>query len=94
MDLLRGEVSRAVQQQQIAALVEHQRLEGLTALQFKLLKRRFENLQISRDQLQRDYQDAETQREQLQLRGEHLQAQHQRLQAEVEALLKKGGLLS
>jgi FtsZ-binding cell division protein ZapB len=44
--------------------------------------------------LQRDYQDAETQREQLQLRGEHLQAQHQRLQAEVEALLKKGGLLS
>jgi len=62
--------------------------------ELKLLKRRFQNLQISRDKLQRDYQDAETQREQLQLRGEHLQAQHQRLQAEIEALLKKGGLLS
>ena len=62
--------------------------------ELKLLKRRFENLQISRDQWQRDYQHAEAQREELQLRGEHLQAQHQRLQAEVEALLKKGSLVS
>lgn len=62
--------------------------------ELKLLKRRFENLQISRDQWQRDDQQAEAQREELQLRGEHLQAQHQRLQAEVEALLKKGSLVS
>jgi FtsZ-binding cell division protein ZapB len=61
--------------------------------ELKLLKRRFENLQISRDQWQRAYQHAEAQREQLQLRGEHLQAQAERLQAEVEALSKKGGLL-
>jgi FtsZ-binding cell division protein ZapB len=62
--------------------------------ELKLLKRRFENLQMSRDKLQQDYQHAETQRAQLQLRGEHLQVQHQRLQAEIEALLKKGGLIS
>jgi len=61
--------------------------------ELKLLKRRFENLQISRDQWQRAYQHAEVQREQFQLRGEHLQAQAERLQAEVEALSKKGGLL-
>ena len=60
----------------------------------KLLKRRFENLQLSRDQWQQDYQQAEAQREQLQARGEHLQAQHQQLQVQVEALLKKGALVS
>jgi len=65
----------------------------LAKYELKLLKRRFENLQISRDQWQRAYQHAEVQREQLQLRGEHLQAQAERLQAEVEALSKKGGLL-
>lgn len=62
--------------------------------ELKLLKRRFENLQISRNQWQQGYQQAESQREQLQARGEHLQAQHQQLQAQVEALSKKGGLLS
>jgi FtsZ-binding cell division protein ZapB len=56
----------------------------------KLLKRRFANLQLSRDQSQHDYQQAEAQRVQLQARGEHLQAQQQQLQAQVEALLKKG----
>ena len=65
-----------------------------TKYQLKLLKRRFENLQLSRDRWQRDYQQAEAQREQLQARGEHLQAQHQQLQAQVEALLKKGVLVS
>ena len=65
-----------------------------TKYELKLLKRRFENLQFSRDQWQQDYQQAEAQREQLQARGEHLQAQHQQLQAQVEALLKKGDLVS
>ena len=65
-----------------------------TKYQLKLLKRRFENLQLSRDQWQQDYQQAEARREQLQARGEHLQAQHQQLQAQVEALLKKGDLVS
>ena len=37
-----------------------------TKYELKLLKRRFENLQISRDQWQQCYQQAETQREQLQ----------------------------
>ena len=63
-----------------------------TKYKLKLLKRRFENLQLSRDQWQQCYQQAEAQREQLQARGEHLQAQHQQLQAQVEALLKKGAL--
>ena len=62
--------------------------------ELKLLKRRFENLQFSRDQWQQDYQQAEAQREQLQARGEHLQAQQQQLQVQVEALLKKGTLVS
>ena len=62
--------------------------------ELKLLKRRFENLQLSRDQWQQDYQQAEAQREQLQARSEHLQAQHQQLQAQVEALLKKGAIVS
>ena len=63
--------------------------------ELKLLKRRFRNLQISRDQWQQCYQQAETLREELQVRGEHLQAQHQQLQAQVEALVKKGrGVLS
>jgi FtsZ-binding cell division protein ZapB len=60
----------------------------------KLLKRRFENLQLSRDQWQRDYQQAAAQREQLHARGEYLQAQHQQLQAQVEVLLKKGAIVS
>ena len=62
--------------------------------EIKLLKRRFENLQISRDQWQQSYQQAEAQREQLQARGEHLEAQHQQLQAQVEALSKRGGIFS
>ena len=62
--------------------------------ELKLLKRRFENLQISRDQWQQGYEQGEAQREQLQARSEHLEAQHQQLQAQVEALSKKGGILS
>lgn len=65
-----------------------------TKYELKLLKRRFENLQLSRDQWQHDYQQAAAQREQLQARGEYLQAQHQQLQAQVEALLKKGAIVS
>ena len=62
--------------------------------ELKLLKRRFENLQISRDLWQQDYQEAAVQREQLQARNEHLQAQQQQLQAQLETLSKKGSLLS
>jgi len=65
-----------------------------TKYELKLLNRRFENLQLSRDQWQHDYQQAEAEREQLQARGEHLEAQHQQLQTQVEALLKKGALVS
>jgi FtsZ-binding cell division protein ZapB len=65
-----------------------------TKYELKLLKRRFQNLQLSRDQWQHDYQQVAAQREQLQARGEHLQAQHQQLQAQVEALLKKGAIVS
>ena len=62
--------------------------------ELKLLKRRYAKLQLRRDQSQQDYQHAEAQRVQLQARGEHLQAQHQQLQAQVEALLKKGAIVS
>ena len=54
--------------------------------ELKLLKRRFENLQIGCDRLRQCYQQAETQREQLQMRSEHLQAQ-------IDALEKKGALI-
>lgn len=65
-----------------------------TKYELKLLKRRFKNLQRSRDQWQQDCQQAEAQCEQLQARGEHLQTKHQELQAQVEALLKKGAVVS
>lgn len=65
-----------------------------TKYDLKLLKRRFENLQLSRDQWQQDYQQVVAQRAELQARSEHLQAQQQQLQAQVEGLLKKGGLVS
>ena len=42
--------------------------------EFKLLKRRFENLQKNRDLWRQRNQESETEREQLQVRGEHLQA--------------------
>lgn len=59
--------------------------------QFKLLKRRFENLEKNRDLWQQRYQEAENERLQLQAQCEHLQAQNQKLQAEMEASPKKGG---
>ena len=65
-----------------------------TKYELKLLKRRFENLQLNRDQWRQDYQQAEAKREELQARSEHLQAEHRQLQAQVEALLKKGYLVS
>ncbi len=58
--------------------------------QFKLLKRRFENLQKNRDLWQQRSRDAETQCDQFQARCEHLHAQNQKLQARIEALSKKG----
>ncbi len=60
--------------------------------QFKLLKRRFENLQKNRDLWQQRYRKADTGREQLQAQCEHLQAQNQKLQAQVEAISKKGAI--
>jgi chromosome segregation ATPase len=65
-----------------------------TKYELKLLNRRFENLQLSRDQWQHDYQQAESERQQLQARGEHLEAQRQQLQTQIEALLKKGAIVS
>ncbi len=62
--------------------------------EFKLLKRKFKNLQKNRDLWRQRYQEAETEREQLQARSAHLQAQHQKLQAQVEALLIKGTIVS
>jgi FtsZ-binding cell division protein ZapB len=62
--------------------------------EFKLLKRKFKNLQKNRDLWRQRYQEAKTELERLQARGEHLQAQHEKLQAQVEALLKKGGIVS
>ena len=65
-----------------------------TKYELKLLKRRFENLQIKRDQWRQCYQQAETQRGQLQMRSDHLQAQQQQLEAQVETLVKKGAIIS
>ena len=65
-----------------------------TKYELKLLKRRFENLQLHRDECQQGYRQAELQREQLQARSEHLQAQYQQLQTQFEALSKKGSLRS
>lgn len=58
--------------------------------QFKLLKRRFQTLEKSRDLWQQRYQEAQTDCEQLQAQREHLLAQNQKLQAKVDALAKKG----
>jgi hypothetical protein len=55
--------------------------------QAKLLKRRLDNLRINCDQWQQRCQQAEARCEELRARGEHLQAQ-------VDAILKKGGILS
>jgi FtsZ-binding cell division protein ZapB len=65
-----------------------------TKYELKLLKRRFENLQISRERWRQSYQQADAQRGQLQARDEHLQAQYQQLQAQVAGPSKKGGLRS
>jgi FtsZ-binding cell division protein ZapB len=62
--------------------------------ELKLLKRRFENLQIRCDRWRQCHQQAEAQRAQLQMRSEHLQAQQQQLQAQIDALEKKGALIS
>lgn len=62
--------------------------------QFKLLKRRFENLQKNRNLWQQRSRDAETQCDQLQDRCEHLHAQNQKLQARIETLPKKGAIAS
>ncbi len=60
--------------------------------QLKLLKRRFENLQKSRNLWQQRSRDAETQCEQLQARCEHLHGQTQKLQVQIETLSKKGAI--
>ena len=57
--------------------------------ELKLLKRRFANLQASRDHTLQRYQAAEVQREELQARNEHLQACTEQLQTQVEQLSKK-----
>ena len=62
--------------------------------EFKPLKRKFENMQKNRDLWRQRYREAKTELEQLKTRGEHLQSQNQKLQAQVEALSKKGAIVS
>ena len=65
-----------------------------TKYELKLLKRRFENLQINRDEWRQCYLQAEIQRDQLRARSEHLETQYQQVQTQLEALAKKGELVS
>lgn len=62
--------------------------------ELKLLKRRFANLQASRDHTLQCYQTAEVQREELQARNEHLQAREEQLQAQIDMLSKRGRRIS
>ncbi len=62
--------------------------------ELKLLKRRFANLQVSRDHALQCYQAAETQREELQARNEHLQAREEQLQAQIDMASKRGCRIS
>lgn len=65
-----------------------------TKYELKLLKRRFENLQIDRDEWQQCYLEAEIQRDELRARSEHLETQYQQVQSQLEALAKKGEIVS
>ena len=62
--------------------------------EFKLLKRRFENLRKNRDLWQQHYREAEAGREQLQAQFEQLHIQNQQLQAREEAASRKRGQLA
>lgn len=59
--------------------------------QFKLLKRRFANLEVRHDQCQQRYQEAVALGEQLKAQREHLQTQNEKLQAQLATASKKGG---
>ncbi len=62
--------------------------------ELKLLKRRFDNLQVRHDKWRQRYQEAVAHCEQLRTQREHLQAQHEHLQAQVQAPAIKGAVAS
>ena len=62
--------------------------------ELKLLKRRFANLQASRDRALQCCQAAGVQCDELQARNKHLQAREEQLQTQIDRLSKRGRWIS